>query len=135
MAPKGKNVSSDLGTKRSRKRAATGSSNRETTNLPPQKFGEQTVMHYEKDCWMGRMFGMADLQLRVGGRPVSEDEMVTLAERYPLTDSAMYLCQMGPTFQEPIDDDDDATVDEEDGSDEDASDDICPGDGDIDADH
>ncbi|KAG5589800.1 hypothetical protein H5410_040314 [Solanum commersonii] len=74
---------------------------------------------------------MADLQLWVGGRPVSEDEMATLAEHYPLTDSAMYLCRMGSTFQEPIDDDD-ATADEEDGSDEYASDDIGPGDGDTD---
>ncbi|KAH0679869.1 hypothetical protein KY284_020954 [Solanum tuberosum] len=63
---------------------------------------------------MGRMFGLAELKLRIGGRLVTEDEMVTLVERYPLTDSAMYTCQMGSTFQEPIDDDD-ATADDEDG--------------------
>ncbi|KAG5589799.1 hypothetical protein H5410_040313 [Solanum commersonii] len=51
MAPKGKNVSSGSGTKRSRKGAATESSNRETTNLLPQKFGEKTIMHYGKDWY------------------------------------------------------------------------------------
>uniref|UniRef100_M1DV00 Uncharacterized protein n=1 Tax=Solanum tuberosum TaxID=4113 RepID=M1DV00_SOLTU len=84
------------------------------------------------DSWMGRLFGMAELQLRIGGRLVTEDKMATVAEHYPLTDSAMYLCRMGPAFQEPIDDDD-ATADEEDGSDEDASDDTGPGNGDTDA--
>ncbi|WMV41274.1 hypothetical protein MTR67_034659 [Solanum verrucosum] len=84
------------------------------------------------DSWMENLFGMAELQLRIGGRPVTEDEMATLAEHYPLTDSAMYLCRIGPAFQEPIDDDDD-TADEENGSDEDASDDTGPGDGDTDA--
>ncbi|KAG5610150.1 hypothetical protein H5410_021431 [Solanum commersonii] len=49
------------------------------------------------DSWMGRMFGMFELHLQIGGRPVTEDKMA---------------------FQEPIDDDD-ATIDEEDGSEED----------------
>ncbi|KAG5605589.1 hypothetical protein H5410_027081 [Solanum commersonii] len=50
------------------------------------------------DSWMGCMFGMAQLQLRIGGHSMTVDEIVTLAECYPLTDSAMYLCWMGPTF-------------------------------------
>ncbi|KAH0754512.1 hypothetical protein KY290_024782 [Solanum tuberosum] len=50
------------------------------------------------DSWMGRMLVMAQLQLRIDGHPLSEDEIVTLAECYPLTDSAMYLCRMGPAF-------------------------------------
>uniref|UniRef100_M1DUF4 Uncharacterized protein n=1 Tax=Solanum tuberosum TaxID=4113 RepID=M1DUF4_SOLTU len=83
------------------------------------------------NSWMGRMFGMVELQLRIGGRQVTEDEMATLVEPYPLTDSAMYMCRMGPAFQEPIDDD--ATDDEEDGSEEDESDDTGPGDDDTDA--
>ncbi|KAH0757914.1 hypothetical protein KY290_021407 [Solanum tuberosum] len=83
------------------------------------------------DSWMGRMFGMAELQLRIGSRPVTKDEMATLAERYTLTDSAMYMCRMGPAFQEPLDDDD-STADEKDGSNEDASDDVGPGDDDTD---
>ncbi|KAH0709236.1 hypothetical protein KY284_010663 [Solanum tuberosum] len=51
MSPKGKNVSSGSGTKRSTKGAAAGSSNRETTNLPPQIFCEQAVMQYGKDWY------------------------------------------------------------------------------------
>ncbi|KAH0729564.1 hypothetical protein KY290_000694 [Solanum tuberosum] len=84
-----------------------------------------------EDSWLGRMFGMAELQLQIGGRQVTEDEMATLAERYLLMDSAMYMCRMGPAFQEPIDDDD-ATSDEEDGSVEDESDDTGPRDDDTD---
>ncbi|KAG5628010.1 hypothetical protein H5410_013228 [Solanum commersonii] len=85
------------------------------------------------DSWMGRMFGMPELQLWIGGHPVIEDEMETLAERYPLTDSTMYMYQMRPAFQEPIDDND-ATADKEDGSEKDKSYDTGPGDDDIDAD-
>ncbi|KAH0635960.1 hypothetical protein KY290_036356 [Solanum tuberosum] len=29
---------------------------------------------------MGRMFGIAELHLRISGRPVTEDEMATLVE-------------------------------------------------------
>ncbi|KAH0725350.1 hypothetical protein KY284_001215 [Solanum tuberosum] len=58
------------------------------------------------DSWMGRMFGMVELQLRICGRPVTKDELETLAESYPLTHSAMHMCRMVPTFQKPIDDDD-----------------------------
>ncbi|KAH0632968.1 hypothetical protein KY284_035754 [Solanum tuberosum] len=56
---------------------------------------------------MGRMFGIAELHLRISGRPVTEDEMATLVEQ-------------------PIDNDD-ATADENDGADEDESDDPGPG--------
>ncbi|KAH0632964.1 hypothetical protein KY284_035750 [Solanum tuberosum] len=84
------------------------------------------------DRWLGQMYGMTELQLPIGGHSVTEDEMATLAERYHLTDSAMYMCWMGPTFQEPIDDDD-ATADEEYGSKEDESHDVGPGDDDTDA--
>lgn len=55
---------------------------------------------------MGRMLRMAELQFYIGCYPVSKDEMATLAECYPLFDSALYMCWMGPTFQEPIHDDD-----------------------------
>lgn len=84
------------------------------------------------NSWMGCMFGMAELQLRIGGRSVTENEMETLAERYHLTDSAMYMCWMGLAFQEPIDDDD-ATADEEYGSKEDELDDTGLRDDDTDA--
>uniref|UniRef100_M1DS73 Uncharacterized protein n=1 Tax=Solanum tuberosum TaxID=4113 RepID=M1DS73_SOLTU len=56
------------------------------------------------DSYMRRMYGMAELQLRIGSYSVTEDELETLAERYPLTNSAMYMCWIGPVFQEPIDD-------------------------------
>ncbi|KAH0709064.1 hypothetical protein KY284_010491 [Solanum tuberosum] len=51
MAPKGKNVASGSGTKRSRKGAVAGSSSREPNDLPPQKFGGQAVMQYGKDWY------------------------------------------------------------------------------------
>ncbi|KAH0764860.1 hypothetical protein KY285_000731 [Solanum tuberosum] len=65
------------------------------------------------DSWIGCIFGMAELQLRIGGLLVTKDEMATLAECYPLKDSALCMCRMDPAFQEPIDDDD-STTDEED---------------------
>uniref|UniRef100_M1DBA7 Uncharacterized protein n=1 Tax=Solanum tuberosum TaxID=4113 RepID=M1DBA7_SOLTU len=60
---------------------------------------------------MARMFGMAELQLRIGGRPVTDAEMETMAEHYPLTESATFLCRTSPAFFEPLDDDE-ATADE-----------------------
>ncbi|KAG5629970.1 hypothetical protein H5410_001687 [Solanum commersonii] len=83
------------------------------------------------DSLMGRMFGIDMLQLRIGGRLVTKNKMATLAEHYPLTDSVIYMCQMGPAFQEPIDGDD-STADEEDGLEKDESDDVQHGDDDID---
>ncbi|KAG5630615.1 hypothetical protein H5410_002332 [Solanum commersonii] len=76
----------------------------------------QVLSAADRQAWddssMGHMFGMAELQLRIGGHPMTEDEMETLVEHYSLSDSAMYICRMGPVFQEPIDDD--AIADEED---------------------
>lgn len=66
------------------------------------------------DSWMGHMFGMVELQLQISGRPVTEEEMDTLADLYLLTDNTIYMCWMGPTLQEPIDDDDTTTDDEDD---------------------
>ncbi|KAG5571931.1 hypothetical protein H5410_061697 [Solanum commersonii] len=37
--------------------------------------------------------------------------MATMAKRYPLTESASFLCRTGPAFLEPLDDDE-ATADE-----------------------
>ncbi|KAH0716696.1 hypothetical protein KY290_012962 [Solanum tuberosum] len=52
---------------------------------------------------------------------VTDDETESLAECYPLTDSAAYMCRMGPTFHEPLDDDvattDETMDDEDDGAD------------------
>ncbi|KAH0669774.1 hypothetical protein KY285_023929 [Solanum tuberosum] len=70
------------------------------------------------DSVMARMFGMAELQLRIGGRPVTDADMEIMAEHYPLSESAAFLCKTGPAFLEPLDDDeataDEATDDEED---------------------
>uniref|UniRef100_M1DYX5 Putative plant transposon protein domain-containing protein n=1 Tax=Solanum tuberosum TaxID=4113 RepID=M1DYX5_SOLTU len=63
------------------------------------------------DSVIARMFGMAELQLRIGDRPVTDEKMVTMAERYPLTESAAFLCRTGPAFLEPLDDDE-VTADE-----------------------
>ncbi|KAH0765020.1 hypothetical protein KY285_000891 [Solanum tuberosum] len=65
------------------------------------------------DSVMARMFGMAELQLRISGRRVTDAEMETMAERYPLTESATFLCRTGPAFLEPLDDEEDNVVDEE----------------------
>uniref|UniRef100_M1DJ54 Uncharacterized protein n=1 Tax=Solanum tuberosum TaxID=4113 RepID=M1DJ54_SOLTU len=73
------------------------------------------------DSVMARMFGMAKLQLRIGGRPTTDVEMETMAERYPLTDSATFICRTGPAVMEPLDDDE-ATADEE--MDDDEEDDV-----------
>ncbi|KAH0644669.1 hypothetical protein KY284_032553 [Solanum tuberosum] len=63
------------------------------------------------DSVMARMFGMPELQLRIGGHHVTDAEMETMAECYPLTESATFLCRTGPAFLEPLDDDE-ATADE-----------------------
>ncbi|KAH0655201.1 hypothetical protein KY285_030083 [Solanum tuberosum] len=63
------------------------------------------------DTVMARMFWMAKLQLRISGRPVTDEDMETMAERYRLTESAAFLCRTGPAFLEPLDDDE-ATADE-----------------------
>ncbi|KAK4717796.1 hypothetical protein R3W88_016134 [Solanum pinnatisectum] len=73
---------------------------------------EETVDHDSRDdSVMTRMFGMEKLQLRIGGRLVTDDEIETLADRYPLIESAAFLCRSGYAFLEPLDDDE-ATADE-----------------------
>ena len=51
------------------------------------------------------MFGMAELQQRIGGRSVSDDAMEALPECYPLIYSAAFLCNTSPAFSEIVDDD------------------------------
>ncbi|KAH0689235.1 hypothetical protein KY289_016593 [Solanum tuberosum] len=72
------------------------------------------------DSVMAMMFGMAELQLHIGGRLVTDEEMDTLADRYPLTESATFLCRTSPTVLEPLDDNE-ATADEEMEDDDDAN--------------
>ncbi|KAG5611602.1 hypothetical protein H5410_022883 [Solanum commersonii] len=73
---------------------------------------------------MARMFEMAELQLQISGRHVIDAEMETIAEHYPLSKSAVFLCKTGPTFLEPLDDDE-AIADE--AMDDDEEDDIVEG--------
>ncbi|KAH0773944.1 hypothetical protein KY290_011081 [Solanum tuberosum] len=63
------------------------------------------------DSVMARMFGMAELQLRIGGRPITDEDMENLVDRYPLTESVASLCRIDLAFLEPLDDDE-ATADE-----------------------
>ncbi|KAH0725140.1 hypothetical protein KY284_001005 [Solanum tuberosum] len=63
------------------------------------------------DSVMARMFGIKELQLRIGGCLVIDAKIETMAEHYPLTESASFLCQTGPAFLEPLDNDE-ATADE-----------------------
>uniref|UniRef100_M1DFL8 Putative plant transposon protein domain-containing protein n=1 Tax=Solanum tuberosum TaxID=4113 RepID=M1DFL8_SOLTU len=71
------------------------------------------------DSVMARMFGMAELQLRIGGRPITDAEMETVAEHYPLSESATFLCKTGHTFLEPLDDDEAMADEAMDGDEED----------------
>ncbi|KAG5576182.1 hypothetical protein H5410_056316 [Solanum commersonii] len=51
---------------------------------------------------------------------ITDEEMVALVDRYPLTESANFLCGTGPAFLEPLDDDEattDEAMDEEDDDD------------------
>ncbi|KAG5594823.1 hypothetical protein H5410_036055 [Solanum commersonii] len=77
------------------------------------------------DNVMARMFGMVELQLRIEGRSITDEEMENLADRYPLTKSAAALCRIGPAFLEPLDDNeatgDEAMDDEEDDADDEES--------------
>uniref|UniRef100_M1DRW3 Uncharacterized protein n=1 Tax=Solanum tuberosum TaxID=4113 RepID=M1DRW3_SOLTU len=57
-----------------------------------------TDMQARDDSWMGSMYVMDELQLRIGGHLMTEDEMAMLVERYPLMDNSMYICRLGPTF-------------------------------------
>uniref|UniRef100_M1DNL5 Putative plant transposon protein domain-containing protein n=1 Tax=Solanum tuberosum TaxID=4113 RepID=M1DNL5_SOLTU len=61
--------------------------------------------HACDDSVMARMFGMAELQLRIGGRHVTDAEMEMMAERYPLSESAAFMCKIGPAFLKPLADD------------------------------
>ncbi|KAH0757339.1 hypothetical protein KY290_020832 [Solanum tuberosum] len=63
------------------------------------------------DSVMARMFGLAKLQLQIGGRPITDEEIETLADRYPLIENAAFLCRFDPAFLQPLDDDE-ATADE-----------------------
>ncbi|KAH0646412.1 hypothetical protein KY284_034296 [Solanum tuberosum] len=77
----------------------------ETMDMTVAYHPNLTERQARDDSVMARMFGMAELQLRIGGRPVTDDEMETLADRYPLIESAAFMCRSGLAFMEPLDDD------------------------------
>ncbi|MCE3214735.1 hypothetical protein HAX54_053172, partial [Datura stramonium] len=88
-----------------------------------------SIEHYARDdSWRGHMLGMLELQLNIGGRPATDKEMSALEERYSLTESAMLMCKVGPTFEEPLDVDE-ATVliDDVDDMDDDEEEDATTG--------
>ncbi|KAH0732934.1 hypothetical protein KY290_000675 [Solanum tuberosum] len=68
----------------------------DVTRTKAHDLSQGKVLTANKQAWddssMGRMLVMDELQLRIGVRPVTENDMATLAERYPLTDSAIYMC-------------------------------------------
>ncbi|MCD7453325.1 hypothetical protein HAX54_020567 [Datura stramonium] len=42
---------------------------------------------------------------RLRGRPTTDEEISSLEELHQLTESAMLICRVGSTFEEPLDDD------------------------------
>ncbi|MCD9637554.1 hypothetical protein HAX54_020889 [Datura stramonium] len=47
---------------------------------------------------------MFELQLKIGGRSATVEEMAALEERYPFTTSAIVMSKVGSVFEEPLDD-------------------------------
>ncbi|KAG5584671.1 hypothetical protein H5410_045105 [Solanum commersonii] len=64
------------------------------------------------DSVMARMFGIEELQLWIGGRSITDEEMENLVDCYSLIECAAFFCMIGPAFLEPLDDDE-ATADED----------------------
>ncbi|MCD7470018.1 hypothetical protein HAX54_009578, partial [Datura stramonium] len=63
--------------------------------------------HNARDySWRYWTFGMFELQLRIGGRTATTKEIFVLEELYFLIESAMMMFKVGPTFEDPLDDDD-----------------------------
>lgn len=46
------------------------------------------------------MFGMAELQFQIRGRPNTNEAMEALAEHYPLIDNVAFLFKTGPAISE-----------------------------------
>ncbi|XP_016577508.2 uncharacterized protein LOC107875339 isoform X2 [Capsicum annuum] len=52
-----------------------------------------------------RMYGLTMLQLKIGGRPATEQEIRAVELDYPLGPHARTMLRIGPDFDEPLDDD------------------------------
>ena len=77
-----------------------------------------------QDYNIAHMFGMAELQLRIGGRPVTYDAKEALVECYQFIDSAAYLCKTSLAFLEPVDDEPTAIEAMDDEKEDDALDEV-----------
>ncbi|OIT38081.1 hypothetical protein A4A49_04105 [Nicotiana attenuata] len=50
------------------------------------------------DSFMAHLYGMMDLQLRIGGRPATSEERTELEQRYPLNAHAQQLVGVGEEY-------------------------------------
>ncbi|OIT04208.1 hypothetical protein A4A49_09583 [Nicotiana attenuata] len=57
------------------------------------------------DSFMAHLYGMMNLQLRIGGRPSTSEERTDLEQRYPLNAHAQQLVGVGEGFSLPADED------------------------------
>ncbi|OIT34401.1 hypothetical protein A4A49_12394 [Nicotiana attenuata] len=57
------------------------------------------------DSFMAHLYGMMDLQLRIGGRPATSEERTDLEQRYPLNAHAQQLVGVGEGYRLPADED------------------------------
>ncbi|OIT01323.1 hypothetical protein A4A49_07462 [Nicotiana attenuata] len=57
------------------------------------------------DSFMAHLYGMMDLQLRIGGRPAISEERTDLEQRYPLNAHAQRLVGGGEGYRLPADED------------------------------
>ncbi|OIT40669.1 hypothetical protein A4A49_05613 [Nicotiana attenuata] len=57
------------------------------------------------DSFMAHLYGMMDLQLRIGGRPTTMEKRTILEERFPLNAHAQQLVGLGDKYKLPADED------------------------------
>ncbi|OIS95627.1 hypothetical protein A4A49_02383 [Nicotiana attenuata] len=69
----------------------------------PSLIGAECNAH--DDSFMGHLYGIMDLQLRIGGRPATSEERTELEQRYPLNAHAQQLVGLGDGYILPDDED------------------------------
>ncbi|OIT03117.1 hypothetical protein A4A49_01934 [Nicotiana attenuata] len=57
------------------------------------------------DSFMAYLYGMMDLQLRIGSRPATSEERTDLEQQYPLNAHAQQLVGVGEGYRLPADED------------------------------
>ncbi|OIT05918.1 hypothetical protein A4A49_03971 [Nicotiana attenuata] len=75
---------------------------KEETAMPSLTSAERNA---RDDSFMARLYGMIDLQLRIGGRPVISEERTLLEQRYPLNAHAQQVVGIGDGYRLPDDED------------------------------